>query len=164
MSVGSIVGPTEYSVDRINYLDGENTKSVDVLTNNEFQIDVYKSTPVVERDNPQVTKTSISFDVSITDVDNVISEGTMVAKLFSGVTLIKSWDLTTGTQNVSFSDLSTDKFYDLKIQASFDLLDGNGIQSNFVLVVVVVLVPSPVISKFTNCSLEYSLAYFSLND
>ena len=71
LNVGSVVGETIYSVDRINYLDGDNTIIVEGFNNNEFEVYVYKSAPVVTQELHVSSKSSISTDFSIEDVDDV---------------------------------------------------------------------------------------------
>ena len=55
------------------------------------------------------------------------------SKLYSGSTLIEEQELTEAYETVLFDELQSDKHYDVKIEASYDLLDGNGLQNNHVL-------------------------------
>jgi len=111
MSVGSIVGPTTYSVDRISYLNGENTFNVENFTNNLFEVYVYKEAPMVERENYLLDRESVTVDLNITDDDDVIIEDTLIAKLYSGETLIDQIVLTKGLATVNFAGLLANKVY-----------------------------------------------------
>ena len=133
MNVGSTVGGIEYSVDRITYLDGNNTKTVEGFSDNEFYVYVYKSSPTVIRENFIPTKESISIDYYTTDVDTVINSGTLFARLYDELEMIEEQALTPGLKTVLFTGLESDKHYDVRVEASYDLLDGDGLQEDDVL-------------------------------
>lgn len=133
VNVGTTLGEKIYSVDRINYLDGETSLAVSVTTNNEFKIYVYKDVPTVTRENYQLTKNTVSIDFNVIDVDNVINAGSLKAQLYSGETLAQSFDLSTGLSNVVFFGLLADRLYEVKIVASYNLDDNKGTQANVVL-------------------------------
>lgn len=125
---GTVLGMTEYSVDDIVYFDGTDTGDVVVEeTNNVFNVYVVKEIPVVERENYVLTQNSITIDFQTTDVDNVINEGTLIVELFSGDDL-ESWKvLEVGFDQVVFDNLDSNKTYDVKVKADFDLDDSNGL-------------------------------------
>lgn len=130
MSVGSTLEETIYSVDEIIYQDGNTTKSVYVDENNEFKVYVYKDTPVVERENYETTRSSISIDFNVTDIDSVIEEGSLIVELYSGETKITETVLLTGQTSVLFDNLFANKNYDVKVIADYDLDDSFGMNSN----------------------------------
>ena len=72
LNTGSTLGETIYSVDEIVYRDGDNTKTVYVDSNNEFEVYVYKDLPTVERENYELEKDTISIDFNVVDTDSVI--------------------------------------------------------------------------------------------
>jgi hypothetical protein len=135
MNVGSTVGEQVYSIDRISYLDGDATKNVDVAEGqgNEFNVIVYKEAPTVERENYQLDKNTISIDLNITDIDTVIEADSLYAKLFSGETLKDEVLITTGLTNVEFDNLDSNKLYEVKVVASYDLADSTGAKTDVVL-------------------------------
>lgn len=133
MNVGNIVGSTTYSIDRISYLNGENTFTIENFNNNLFEVFVYKDTPTVERENYDLDRDSIIIDFDITDDDDVIITDSLIAKLYSGETLVKEELLVKGLATVNFSGLLANKQYEVKVEASYDLLDGNGIIADYVL-------------------------------
>ena len=133
VNVGTTLGQKIYSVDRINYLDGETSLAVSVTTNNEFEIYVYKDVPTVTRENYELTENTVSIDFNVIDVDDVISAGSLKAQLYSGETLAQSFDLSTGLSNVVFFGLLADRLYEVKIVASYNLDDNKGTQANMVL-------------------------------
>lgn len=130
MSVGTALEETVYSVDKISYLDGENTKSIEGFSNNEFSVYVYKDLPSVERENYTPTKESISIDFNVTDLDSVIDVSTLRAELYSGETLVESIDMDTGMSTVLFDELLSNKFYEVKVVASYDIDDNTGVKLN----------------------------------
>ena len=130
MSVGTTLEETVYSVDKISYLDGENTKSIEGFSNNEFSIYVYKDLPGVERENYALTKNSVQIDFNVIDLDEVINTDTLRAELYSGETLVESIDMQRGLGQVLFDELLSNKSYEIKVVASYDLDDSNGVQQN----------------------------------
>jgi hypothetical protein len=133
VDVGTSLGEKIYSVDRINYLDGDNTKTVEGFENNEFSVYVYKEVPTVERENYQVTKESISIDFNITDVDSVVAPNTLKAVLYAGETLITEQEIDKGLTTVEFLGLLANKHYEVKVVASYNLDDNTGIDTNVTL-------------------------------
>jgi|GEM_PF-1274793 len=133
LNVGSTLGATTYSVDRISYLDGETTNNISGFSGNEFQVFVYKDLPRVERENYTLTKDEISIDFNITDVDDVIEPSTLIAYLYAGETEIDSQVISSGLTTVTFSSLLANKHYEVKVVASYNLNDSNGVLSNVVL-------------------------------
>ena len=133
LNVGNAAGGTTYSVDRINYIDGENSKSVSSFDNNEFKIYVINEIPTVTRENYNLTRESISIDFNIEDIDAVITAGTLKALLYSGETLVLEKETVVGLTNVEFTDLLADKHYEVQIIASFDRNDSLGVLTDVVL-------------------------------
>lgn len=130
LDVGTTLEETIYSVDRINYLDGENNQYVTITNNNEFRVYVYKDLPSISRENFSTTIESISVDFNIEDEDSVILPDTLIAYLYSGETLIDSESIESGLITVTFTGLLAHRDYEIKIIGSYDLDDGNDVQSN----------------------------------
>ncbi|MEC9484755.1 MAG: hypothetical protein UMR38_02630, partial [Candidatus Izemoplasma sp.] len=133
MSAGTTLGASEYTIDEITYMDGETVKSVRGFDNNAFKLYVYKDEPTITRENYSVSQNSISIDFDITDIDDVILEDSLKAKLFSGDTLIEEKTLTKGLVTVLFEDLKANSQYELKVQSSYNLDNNQGTQSNVVM-------------------------------
>lgn len=130
MLVGDVLGETVYSVDKISYLDGENTKNIEGFSNNEFSVYVYKDLPSVDQDTYSPTKESIQIEFDVVDVDSVIDVTTLRAELYNGQSLEQTIDMVVGKNTVLFEGLLSNKFYDIKVVASYDLDDTNGVQQN----------------------------------
>ncbi len=130
MGVGTELGETIYSVDKISYLDGENTKSIEGFSNNEFTVYVYKDLPAVERENYALTKNSVQIDFSVIDEDAVVDVQTLRAELYSGETLVETINMQRGVGQVLFDELLSNKSYEVKVVASYDIDDSNGVQQN----------------------------------
>jgi len=94
---------------------------------------VYKDEPVAERNDYAISQTAIEVDLTIEDIDEVILEGTLLAQLFIGETLIEEKAVALGETVVSFSGLLTNKTYDVKVKADFDLDDLNNVRHDVVL-------------------------------
>lgn len=133
MNVGSDLEGTTYSVDKINYIDGETSQSINVIANNEFLVYVFKSPPTVTRENYEVQQDTISVDFRASDNDDVIVDGTLIAYLYEGDNLVTQQPLQDGLATILFEDLTTDFLYDLKVYANYDLDDGSGVQEDILL-------------------------------
>lgn len=133
LNVGSTLGSRIYSVDRINYLNGDNSVSVNITTNNQFELYVYKDAPTVTRENYALTREQISIDFNVVDTDQVITPTTLKAYLYAGETLVESKEIQTGLITVSFNGLLANRLYEVKIIASYDLDDNTGSKNNAVL-------------------------------
>lgn len=133
MSAGSVLGPKTLSLDEITYKDGNNTKSVLVSTNNIFNKYVFKNTPTVERESYSVNQETITVNFDILDLDSVITTDSLIAELYSGETLIDYEFIAPGQTLVTFSDLLSNKNYEIKVKANFDLDDNTGFKSDVVL-------------------------------
>lgn len=133
MSAGDTLGLGEYEIDDIDYFDGKDVKTTLVTSNNEFNLYVYKTLPSVVRESYSISQNNISIDFNITDEDDVIETGTLVAELFSGETLVKYEIINPGNQTVDFTGLSTNKHYEVKVRATYDLDDADGLQEEVVL-------------------------------
>lgn len=133
LNTGNKLGETIYSVDEVIYDDGPLSKSVQVSTNNTFKIYNFKSTPIVTRETPIISNESIQIPFVINDIDNVIVASSLVAILYSeGVEPVEV-PLQTGKSTATFTGLSSNRPYEVKVRASFNLDDSNGLQSNVVL-------------------------------
>jgi hypothetical protein len=135
MDAGDALGLTAYSVDEIEYFDGSETRSVLVNTDNEFEVYVFKDKPDVVRDAYNLTQESISVDFTITDLDSVILDNSLIVKIFEGSNELTNLTRTldTGFTQTSFSGLKSDTSYDVKIYADYDLDDTNGVKEEIVL-------------------------------
>ncbi len=132
VNVGDVLGETVYSVDRFTYVDGETTSNVDVSGNNEFNVYVFKDFPEVKRDSYSTDRTSITIDFIITDVDDIIVSSTLRAVIYDGDTLIDTVYITDKTDGeVVFTDLNTDKHYDVQVYGSFNRDDTNGLVEDY---------------------------------
>ena len=133
MSSGDDLGQTIYSIDEINYMDGDSEKPIRNFPNNEFVLYVYKTMPTVVRENYEFDQDLISVDLDVTDEDEVIVDGSLKAKLYSGDTLVEEQIISVGLSRVIFSNLDSDRQYELRVSATYDLDDSVGLQTNVVL-------------------------------
>jgi hypothetical protein len=132
-STGNNLGEAIYHIDEVVYDDGSISKSVLVNTDNTFKLYIHKNAPTVTRESYVVLNDSIQVDFVIEDVDNVISENSLVAELFSGEIKVDEIILTAGNISAVFNDLPSDNHYEVKVRASYDLDDNNGINNNILL-------------------------------
>ncbi len=133
IEAGDELGEHVFSVDDIEYFDGEDVKTNLVEANNEFKVYVFKNAPEIKRDNYAVTQNSISLDLDVTDSDGVIVTDSLVIELYSGTSKLETVTLTVGLNEIVFTGLSSDKNYDIQVKASFDVDDSNELVENYVL-------------------------------
>ena len=133
IEAGDDLGEHVYSVDDIEYFDGTDVKTTLINSNNEFMVYVFKNAPQVVRDNYNITQNSISLDLNITDEDGVIVSDSLVVELFSGATRLDVISLTAGEHTVLFDGLDSDKHYEVKVKADFDVGDSSGLNEEVVL-------------------------------
>lgn len=131
---GDDLGELEYSVDDIEYFDGSDTKD-EVVTesNNKFNVYVFKDIPTVVRDNYLLSQNSIRIDFDITDTDAVIDGNELIVELFSGDSLVSSKEVSPGFVTVSFDSLLSDKLYEIKVRADYNIDDNTGDHEEVVL-------------------------------
>ncbi|MBN2604417.1 MAG: hypothetical protein JXR62_01180 [Bacilli bacterium] len=133
MNTGTTLGEKVYSIDEVVYDDGPLSKSVEVNSNNTFKVYVYKNTPTVLRESYVVSNETIRVDFAITDTDNVIEANSLVAELYAEEELLESVNITTGKTFAEFTNLPSDGLYEVKVRASFDLDDSNGLKNHVIL-------------------------------
>jgi hypothetical protein len=127
VNVGDDLGERIYSIDEFSYLNGESAVTLNISSNNEYKIYVYKDFPEISRASYNISKEQITVTYSVTDIDDIIIPGTLKAIIYDGDTAIDTITIT-DKQNavVTFTGLYTDKQYDIKIYASFDRDDTTG--------------------------------------
>jgi hypothetical protein len=136
MSAGDTLELTEYTVDDIEYFNGSDTLDVLVEANNEFHFYVYRGIPSVVRENYNIKQDSISVDFDVTDDDNVILPGTLVAKVYLGTVEVEELqkELNAGYNSVKFdTNIMSDTNYEIKIFADYDRDDTTGVHEDEVL-------------------------------
>lgn len=141
MSAGDDLGQTIYSIDEINYMDGDSEKPIRNFTDNEFVLYVVKTMPTVVRDDYEFDQDQIFVDLEITDEDDVIVEGTLLARLYLSDNLIDEQEVPLEDESgdpldlssLVFTGLDSNRQYELRVSASYDLDDEAGFQSNKIL-------------------------------
>ena len=129
LNVGNAEGIVDYTIDAIKYVDGTEIKDVRMDGDRTVKAGVRRDNLLVTTvTNEDVTMTSISFDVSITDTTALIekSGGYAKAVLYDGVNFV-SQDIVIGeTQAVRFENLTPNTVYQYSVVAFYDDLSGVG--------------------------------------
>lgn len=133
MSTGTTLGEKVLSLDEIVYRVNNISKSVLVSANNEFKVYIYKNMPTVERESYAVTQDSITINFDISDSDEVIYTDKLIAELYLGEDLKDSKVITNLSDPIVFSELLSNKNYDVRIKADYNLDDSLGAKRNIVL-------------------------------
>lgn len=134
INVGNEEGIKSYTLEKIRYIEGSNTKEVEITGNVNRIIKIGNLSNLIHQEKDLIiTSTNISFTFEITDYSSAISKtnGKVSAILYDGEnTVIKNIQI--GTQIVDFDDLEANKKYQYAVVATYDKLDGNGKQ-NYIL-------------------------------
>jgi hypothetical protein len=89
--------------------------------------------PSAQISNLVISSNSVTFDVVYNDADNVtLPAGARVA-VYDGTTFITSVGINGSVTGVTFDDLLNSKEYNLKIITDYDLRNGDGTKSDYVL-------------------------------
>jgi hypothetical protein len=132
INVGDVLEETIYSIDRFSYVNGENTVNINVTVNNKFSVYVFKDFPEIVRESYSADKTTITISFIVTDVDDIIVTNSLRAEIYDGDELKDSIQITDKDDaTVVFSNLNTDKHYDVKVYGSFNRDDTNGLVEDY---------------------------------
>ena len=127
--VGSSLGDSVYTVEQIQYQDGLSTKYVNT-SDVQFKVYVYKEDPNALLESYDADKESINMLVQITDPDIVIVDGTLKATIYHLSQVVEVKNLSLGQNTLEFTGLNANNIYEVKITASYDLSDGDGLIEN----------------------------------
>ncbi len=133
LSVGTTLGEKTYRIDEIVYDDGSISKSVIVTSSNSFKIYTFKNAPTVTRNALPSLNDSLQVEFTIEDTDDVILNNSLKAELYLGEEKIDEVFIDTGIVLVEFDGLSSDNNYYIKVRASYDLDDSNGLNIDEIL-------------------------------
>jgi len=131
VNAGDVSGIKEFTIDEIKYIENVTNLTKDALFEGDRTVKLgvtYESVPVATLVDSEVKSTSMSFNVEITDENNLIqrSGNTMKAYLVDGNNIIRTEVLSLGTNLIQFGNLSFDSEYEFAVAAVYDSLDGLG--------------------------------------
>jgi hypothetical protein len=117
-----------------NVLDGSGIQTEKELVNALVTTQA-KVAPTASITGEETTIDSVEFDVSVTDLDNVIEAGSLVAILYqNGLAIGSPVSLTVGDNyDISFTGIMSDSEFVLKVIADYNLDDNAGITSAAIL-------------------------------
>ncbi|MFU8786210.1 MAG: hypothetical protein ACNA7U_03105, partial [Candidatus Izemoplasmataceae bacterium] len=135
LSVGQITGLTEYTVQRIEYLDeSDAVRGFNVTTENVYEVFVLKSLPTATIPSFSLHSEALQFEINLLDVDQVIIPASAQARLYLDGTLIDTRSLNRGVNSLVFEDLLSDETYELIVKVDYDLEDSQGVQTEYLLI------------------------------
>ncbi|MFP4286661.1 MAG: hypothetical protein ACLFRI_03085, partial [Candidatus Izemoplasmataceae bacterium] len=135
LSVGQITGLTNYAVQRIEYIDeNQSVEGIDVEQNNEYDVFVLKSLPTASIASSNLSSENLSFEINLIDIDDVIEPDSAVAVLRDGDEVIEEKPLVAGVNSLVFEDLLSNENYILDVHVSYDLEDGQGVTEDYFLI------------------------------
>ena len=156
----NLLSNNEYTV-RVTYTynlndgEGEHTVTIDLVINT-----LAKATPEISVINPSQTQTSVGFEITETDTDNVGSVTKIELVHANGTTIASSLDQRT------FANLLSNNEYTIKVTYTYDLNDGEGehtITRDLVINTLAKAAPSFVV-KNENITLDSINAEYDITD
>ena len=156
----NLLSNNEYTV-RVTYTynlndgEGEHTVTIDLVINT-----LAKATPEISVINPSQTQTSVGFEITETDIDNVGSVTKIELVHANGTTIASSLDQRT------FANLLSNNEYTIKVTYTYDLNDGEGehtITRDLVINTLAKAAPSFVV-KNENITLDSINAEYDITD
>lgn len=128
-------GYMEYSIDAIKYIDGTEIKDVD-MSSGEKSIKAgvaYTEAPSAKITDKNLSTTSISLDIMISDPDSLIGTNELAIYLSDGEKEIAKKSLQVGSNSISFGNLEMSKTYEYGVVAVFDRVDGRDTHAEWLL-------------------------------
>ena len=131
VNAGDVSGIKEFTIDEIKYIENVTNLTKDALFEGDRTVKLgvtYESVPIATLVDSEVKATSMSFNLQVTDSNNLIqrSGNTVKAYLFDGNNIIRTEDLSLGTNLIQFDNLPFDSDYEFAVAAVYDSLDGLG--------------------------------------
>lgn len=131
VSIGSLAGIVEYTIDAIKYIDGTEIKDVIMEGDRTVRVGVYSENqqPEAQISNEVIGINKISFNVSLKDKLRLISicGGKAYAVILDAESIIYKKELSlTKSNEIVFEALETNTDYRYAIVAEYDSLDGSG--------------------------------------
>ena len=161
---GNVSGIKEFTIDEIKYVENVTNDIKDAIFDGDRTIKLgveYTNIPNSDISNINITATSFSFNVNITDIDNLIEKSNDILKavLFDGENIIQMIDLVLGQNEVRFEKLNINQTYQYAVVTVIDKLDGFGSQ---VLVLHQEYVQTEEILAITDISTTQSVIIFDI--
>ncbi len=126
-----VTGETVYEVENFVYGD---VNSVNIETDNTYQVFVLKNLPSATLSNLEQGSEHLTMEIRVTDEDAVTLEDSTTIELYQGDTLIESKDILAGVINsVTFEDLLSNQTYSITVTTDYNLDDGEGVVTDYVL-------------------------------
>ena len=122
VSVGAEAGLKDYTIDAIKYIQGEKIKDVRMDGDKTVDIKVFTpDRPYAQITDESVTHNSISLTVQVSDSNALIAEssGKAVVVLYDGKNIVENQDISVGTSNVTFDNLTANKVYQYAVFACY---------------------------------------------
>lgn len=130
----STSGYFEYTIDAIKYIDGTDIKDVKMSGDKTIKTGIeYQSVPTAKITSQNVSTTYIDLGVNVSDQFSLIDSESLQIYLSDGKTLIDKRTLNIGDNNITFSNLEAHTLYEYGIAATFDLVDGRDLHSEWLL-------------------------------
>ena len=135
-NVGDASGLTEYTIDAIKYIDGNEIKDVIIDGDKTVKVGIKTDDQVFANViSSNITTNMATFKINISDKDRLVelSNGSLKVVLYDGDNIVAERDLLVGENVVSFERLKTNTLYQYAVVGLYDDLAGNGLRINVIL-------------------------------
>lgn len=130
----STPGYFEYTIDAIKYIDGTDIKDVKMSGDKTIKTGIeYQGAPTAKITSQNVSTTYIDLGVNVSDKFSLIDSESLQIYLSDGENLIDKKTLKVGDNNITFSNLEAHTLYEYGVAATFDLVDGRDLHSEWLL-------------------------------
>jgi len=129
-SAGNTIGPMTYTVESIEYSARGLLETMQIAERNTYEVNVIRNIPTVRFDRITPTVDTMEVNVPITDSDSVLTEITLILS-HDGQTL-EEQTLQPGQNNILFEDLLSGQNYSIRVEWTYNLLDGSGPNNEYI--------------------------------
>ncbi len=125
-------GYQDYTLESMKYLNDTQVKDIGINENNSISVGVrYTNSPFADINNVNITATSYSADISVTDQNRLVKDGTLYFYVTDGSEIVCQKELNNGLNHISLDTLSCSFTYQLGVVGLVDLADGRGQHSEW---------------------------------
>ncbi len=129
-------GYVEYTIDAIKYIDGTEIKDVDMSSGDKSVKAgiAYPTAPSAFAITKSISPTSIELSIRVSDPHSLTSGNVLAAYISDGERIVDTKPLTIGSNTVTFDGLIASRIYEYGVVAVFDMVDGNDLHKEWLLV------------------------------
>lgn len=128
-------GYTSYTIDAIKYIDGTEIKDVDLSTGNQSVRAgiTYENGPVAAITKQNLSSTTASFDIVVTDPEFLIGGNEIKCYVSDGQQILAEQQFFVGSNHIEVPNLIMSTTYQIGVSAIFDQVDGRDVHQDWIM-------------------------------